>query len=138
MKYVAPVIPFMVPLFWGLGGYLGGIFSGKSEGVLTGFFWIAIGFMVLGAAIMFATNFQDAIAWKWQLTGFSFGLVYALGALSFVLAINLSGSATKVVALSALYPVVTAMLFYFLRGEALSLKKVVGITLAVVVGWLMV
>ena len=68
---------------------------------------------------------------------FSFGLVYALGALTFVLAINLSGSAIKVVALSALYPIVTALLFYFLSGQSLSARKIAGIVLAVIVGWLM-
>jgi len=137
MRYLGSIIPFLVPLLWGLGGYLGGIFSTKSTSILTGFFWITIGFAVLTVIALSVTNFQDITAWKWQLTGFSFGLVYALGALTFVLAINLSGSAIKVVALSALYPIVTALLFYFLSGQSLSARKIAGIVLAVIVGWLM-
>ena len=137
MRYLAPIVLFLVPLLWGLGGYLGGVFSPRSPSILTGFFWTAVGFIGLAAALMLVTNFQDALAWRWQPIGFSFGLVYALGALIFVLAINLSGSTTKVVVISALYPAVTALLFYLLNGETLPTRKIVGILLAIVVGWLM-
>lgn len=135
--FMATLLPYLVPITWGLSGYFGGIFSKKSTNIFSGQLWITLGFFILLAIILLATNFSAITNWQWDRTGFAFGLVYALGALVFVLAIFLSGAATKVVALSALYPAITALLFFILQGESLPARKIVGIILAVVVGYLM-
>lgn len=137
MKYLVPVVPYLVPLFWGFGGYLAGIVTSKSPTIFTGFFWTVLGSVILSLPILLATNFQDIRLWQWRGADFLFGLWYPSGTLIFVIAIALSGSATKTVALSALYPAVTALLLFLLQGEPLSLKKIIGVILAVVVGWLM-
>lgn len=137
MRYFTPIIPYLVPVLWGLSGYLGGLFSPKAQSLFSGFFWISLGFALLSGALVLVTNFQDIFSWRWDAVGFWWGLVYAMGALVFALAIYVSGSATKVVAISALYPVVTALLFFFMHHESLTLRKTAGIILAVVVGWLM-
>lgn len=137
-SFLAMVLPYLVPIVWGLSGYFGGIFSKKANDLFAGHFWIALGFLVWSVLILSATNFNAITHWQWSGTGFAFGLVYSLGALVFVLAIALSGFATKVVALSALYPAVTALILFIFHSEPLPLRKVVGIILAVIVGWLMV
>lgn len=137
MKTLQFIIPYLVPLVWGFGGYWGGILSKKTNNLFEGHFWITLGFLAWSALILLATNFNALTRWQWHGTGMAFGLTYALGGLVFILAISLSGSATKVVALSALCPAVTALAFFFFHGETLPLKKIIGIILAIVVGWLM-
>jgi uncharacterized membrane protein len=131
------IFAYLVPITWGFGGYFGGLFSKKSAGIFAGHLWIAVGYIVWSVLIIITTNFNALSQWKWQGMGFLFGLVFSLGGLVFALALFMNASATKVVALSVLYPAITAFLFFIFNGETLSAKKIIGIGLAIVVGWLM-
>lgn len=137
MKSLGFLAPYFVPLIWGISAYFGGMLAQKTNGLFEGHLWATLGFIFWSAIILASTNLQAISQWQWHGTGMAFGLAYSLGGLAFVIALNLGGSATKVVALSALYPAVTALLLFFLQGEALSSRKILGIVLAVVVGWLM-
>ncbi len=58
------------------------------------------------------------------------GFVGSLGGLFFFLSIN-KGEASKVVCITALYPVITVILTYFILKEPLSASKLAGIVLAI-------
>lgn len=137
MRAFAFILPYLVPIVWGLGGYFGGLFSKKTNSLFAGHLWITLGFLAWSAFILITTSFNDVFRWQWHWTGLALGLTYSLGGLLFILAISLSGSATKVVALSALYPAVTALILFGLHGESLPPRKIIGIFLAIVVGFLM-
>ncbi|GAB6148478.1 EamA family transporter [Stetteria hydrogenophila] len=66
---------------------------------------------------------------SWALAG---GFAGTLGYILFILALEWSGRAGIVVPLTALYPAVTVVLAWLLLGEALTLRQLVGIVLAVV------
>ena len=138
MKTAGLLLPFLVPILWGLGGYFGGRLTQKSTNLFEGHLYITLGFIAWSILILVATGFKAVSNWQWHPVGMALGASYALGGLVFILAIFFSGSATKVVALSALYPAVTALLFFLFHGEALTLKKVIAVLLAIIVGWLSV
>lgn len=64
------------------------------------------------------------------------GLSYALGCLFYFIAAS-RGKLMTVVTLTALYPLVTIVLSYFLFNEAISIKKAIGITFAFIAIFLM-
>lgn len=87
------------------------------------------GVLLVGLFILSTMKFKPAS----DIRGISFGLLtgiaYGLGCLFYFIAAD-KGKITTVVTLTALYPLVTILLSYFLLREAVSMKQGVGILLA--------
>ncbi len=128
---------YLVPIMWGVSVYFGGVLAKKNGDIFDGHFWIALGMIFWGIVILFSTNFRTFAGWRWDWEGLTFGLTYALGGLTFVLAMASSGP-IKTSALSALYPAITVLMVCLLQGQNLSIRQIIGVSLSVVVGWLMV
>ena len=90
-----------------------------------------LGVIVVGFISLSLVKFKPEVSVK----GFSFalltGVTYALGCLFYFLAAS-KGKIVTVVTLTALYPLVTIIIAYFLLKEPLSLQQICGIGLALI------
>lgn len=138
MKAFVAILPYLIQLSWGVGGYFGAVFSERSKNNgLDGMYWILIGYMVWCVVTLVATRGSVLSGWQWSGVGIAFALSCSFGGLLLPVALHYSESRSSVVALSALYPVVTALMLFLFRGELLTAKRVFAVFLSVVVGWLM-
>ena len=87
------------------------------------------GVLLVGLFILGMMNFKPASDLKGIGFGLLTGIAYGLGCLFYFIAAD-KGKITTVVTLTALYPLVTILLSYFLLREAVSAKQCLGIALA--------
>ncbi|TAK73543.1 MAG: hypothetical protein EPO11_08305 [Gammaproteobacteria bacterium] len=88
-----------------------------------------VGVVIVGLITMGMLNFKPATDIKGLSFGLLTGLAYGIGCLFYFIAAD-KGKIITVVTLTALYPLVTIILSYFLLREAVTLKQCVGIFLA--------
>ncbi len=122
-------------VLWGLWGVLGKVASQflpfqavYAVGV--------VGHLCTVMAVLAATGFQvpwHPLGWAAALGA---GLCTSLGLLCFYGALA-QGSATVVVPLTSLYPVITVVVSQLLLHETLTLRHLAGIALALAAGWLL-
>jgi transporter family protein len=90
-----------------------------------------LGVMTIAFVMLMTLNFKPTFEAK----GFGFslltGLTYGLGCLFYFIAAS-RGKIINVVTLTALYPIVTLILAYFILKETIQLKQALGICLALV------
>ncbi len=89
----------------------------------------SIGVAVIGVVALTMMNFKPAMGVKGVGYATLTGLAYGIGCLFFLIAAS-KGKIITVVTLTALYPLVTIMLAYYLLQEAVSLRQCLGIGLA--------
>jgi bacterial/archaeal transporter family protein len=89
----------------------------------------SIGVIVIALIGLGMLNFKPAIVPKGIWFAVLTGLCYALGCLFYFIAAS-KGNIITVVTLTALYPLVTIILSYFIFSEPISVKKLFGIMLA--------
>ncbi|MCE4612499.1 MAG: EamA family transporter [Desulfurococcales archaeon] len=66
------------------------------------------------------------------LVAFTSGALGAIGYITLVRALNSGGPASIVIPFTALYPLITAILSILLIGESVTLRKAIGIVLAII------
>lgn len=94
------------------------------------------GVMLVGLITLGMLNFKPATDLKGLGFGLLTGIAYGIGCLFYLIAAD-KGKIVTVVTMTALYPLVTIILSYFLLQEAINLKQVSGILLALVAIFLM-
>ncbi len=117
-------------LCWGLWGFFGKLATRQvNENSL-----IILG--IVGALVVYPVYilmYHKGFNWEWSNPHYYLallaGLVGGLGTLFFFMALT-RGEASRVVVISALYPVITVLLSVLLLGELVTLKKIAGILLA--------
>jgi len=90
-----------------------------------------VGVMIIGAITLGMVNFKPATDIKGISFGVLTGLAYGVGCLFYFIAAS-KGKIITVVTLTALYPLVTVILAYWLLKETVSVKQCLGIGLAFV------
>jgi transporter family protein len=89
-----------------------------------------LGVMIVGLISLGLIGFKPEASGK----GFGFalltGVAYGIGCLFYFLAAS-KGKIITVVTLTALYPMVTIVLAYFILQETITLKQIIGIGLAI-------
>jgi len=95
-----------------------------------------LGVMIVGGITLALVNFKPATDVKGMSYAVLTGLAYGIGCLFYFLAAS-KGKIITVVTLTALYPLVTIVLAYWLLKETVSLKQCLGIGLAFVAIMLM-
>lgn len=88
-----------------------------------------IGVVVIGLIALGTMNFKPATDTKGLSYAILTGAAYGIGCLFYFVAAS-KGKITTVVTLTALYPFITIVLSYFLLQEAMNMKQVFGIGLA--------
>ncbi len=95
------------------------------------FVFQTIGVLVVGLITLSLLNFKPAADMKGLGFGLLTGIAYGVGCLFYFIAAD-KGKIITVVTLTALYPLVTIVLSYFLLRETVSVKQCIGIFFALV------
>jgi len=116
---------------WGLWGFFGKL-AARTLASGTLFLVAALGCIVAftGCFLYYAKQFQVHLDNIDSWYGFLSGFVLIAGLFFFSLALT-RGEVTRIVVITAMYPVVTLILAYLILKEPLSLQKVFGVILAV-------
>lgn len=130
------LVPSMVALlsfgFWGFFTKLAtDIIDYKSALIYQG-----VGVLIVSLIGLTLVDFKPATDSKGVMYALLTGLSYAIGCLFYFIAAS-RGKLMTVVTLTALYPLVTIFLSYFLFQEAITVKKAIGILFALVAIMLM-
>ena len=129
-KWVLPAIASLV--MWGLWGV---VIKLASEGRHWAVVYVGANTAALAASLIVALHYKDQFL-STGLSGvaiaFLAGVFGTLGYLFLIYALGPGrGKGGVVIALTALYPAVTAVLAWLLLGEHLSLRQAIGIAMAV-------
>jgi len=143
VKLTSLLIALLVPLTWGVSGFFGGLKEiedakrGAPSSGFEGAILIGLGYVVWSViALSFSGGkVLSGIHWHWQ--AITFALTFSLGGVTFALAMKYAESPTTVVAYSALYPAVTAVMTFFFLSDPMPLRKIAGIIFAVLAGILL-
>lgn len=126
------VYSFLSLVTWGLWGFFGKIaarsITGEGLVLVSSIGWAAtypILFTVFRSHLRPSLGSGD-LAW-----GILAGAVGSLGMLFFYFALE-RGEASRVVAITAAYPLVTALCAFFLLGEQFSIQKIIGLVFALI------
>ncbi len=95
-----------------------------------------VGVLIVGIFTLGLLNFKPATDMKGLSFGMLTGIAYGVGCLFYLIAAD-KGKIITVVTLTALYPLITIILSYFLLNEAISIKQCIGILLALAAIFLM-
>jgi transporter family protein len=90
-----------------------------------------IGVAIIGLITLSLVNFKPATDTKGLMYAVLTGTAYGIGCLFYFVAAS-KGKIITVVTLTALYPLITILLAYFVLKEAVTLKQWIGIALALV------
>lgn len=94
-------------------------------------FYQTLGVLIAGLIVFYMMNFKASTNAKGILFGLLTGLAYGAGCLCYFFAVT-RGNLTTIVTLTALYPVITIILSYFILHESISLRQGLGIVFAVI------
>lgn len=95
-----------------------------------------VGVLIVGLIALTLVNFKPATEIKGLSFGLLTGIAYGVGCLFYFIAVG-KGKVTTVVTLTALYPLVTILLSYFLLQETINYKQCIGILFALIAIFLM-
>lgn len=88
-----------------------------------------VGVVIIGLITLCLLDFKPAVDIKGINYAIITGIFYGIGCLFYFIAAG-KGKITTVVTLTALYPLITIVLSYFLLKETITAKQCVGIALA--------
>lgn len=91
--------------------------------------WEVVGSMIVGVVVLAILGFKLETHPKGAVYGILTGIFGLLGALAFLYAIS-KGKASVTVTMTALYPLVTILLSYFILQETITLKQGAGMVFA--------
>lgn len=117
---------------WGLFGKLSVLYIDPKSALV----FQTAGVLVLGLITLTMLGFKPAFDGKGSSLGILTGLAYAAGCLFFFIAAS-KGKTITVVTLTALYPLITIILSYFILRETINLKQCIGVLLALAAIYLM-
>jgi bacterial/archaeal transporter family protein len=124
------ILPTLGALFfWGFWGFLPKIATSYID-PKSALVYEAVGSFVVGAIALIIMQFQLEFHPKGAGLAAITGMLGLLGAFCFLLALT-KGQASLVVAISALYPVISILLAVSVLHEPLTLRQGVGIAIAV-------
>ena len=126
---------FLALFTWGLWGFFPKLATNylKPNEVLV---WEVIGAIAIGTIVLYQLNFKPDFNIKGFIFSFLTGVCGTLGMLFFLIAIR-SGKVTILVTMTALYPIITLSLAFFVLKEPITLKQGIGIILAIFAMWLL-
>lgn len=96
-----------------------------------------VGVILAGYLWLLAPDFHLDLGWRGAAFGIITGITGLLGTVFLLLALRRGGQAAIVVPLTALYPLLTAVLALVILREAIGLRQGLGMVLALVAIWLM-
>jgi len=117
---------------WGLFSKLAIIYIDTKSALI----FQTVGVLIVGIVTLSMLNFKPATDIKGLSFGLLTGIAYGVGCLFYLIAAD-KGRVITVVTLTALYPLVTILLSYFLLQETINMKQFLGILLALVAIFLM-
>ena len=126
-SYIFIILSFLSYSVW---GFFNGVVN-KNMDPFSGLFYSSIGYMISGLIGLIFINFQPKTSLISLFSALSLGLATGLGGLFLLLAIRNFGNTSMLVALTATYPLMTAMLNYFIFSEVLSMRQIFGCFLSV-------
>lgn len=94
------------------------------------------GVLLVGLITLTMLDFKPATDMKGLSFGLLTGIAYGVGCLFYLIAAD-KGKIITVVTLTALYPLVTIVLSYFLLRETISIKQFIGVLFALAAIYLM-
>jgi transporter family protein len=113
--------------FWGL---FNGLVNKNSE-PFGGLFFSSLGYFIAGLIGLSYINFQPKTSVIAISSGILLGLSTGLGGMFLLLAIQKSRNTSMSVALTALYPIGTLILSYFMLDEQLTKQQIFGCIISV-------
>lgn len=128
-----PVLTWLLPVamawvIWGFWGFLPK-HAGKYLDPVEILIWEVVGAIILGTGALFWTGFKLTFHPTGTALAVAAGFCGYLGTLFFLHALR-SGPVSIVVAISALYPIFTIILAYFILHEPMTLRQMAGVALA--------
>lgn len=115
-------------LLWGLWGLLQKLATNAMPPRQV-YIFAAIGSVLAAAAVVAATGIQSGLPARGIMFAIFAGLCSSIGGLLFVYAVS-RGTASVVITLTSLYPLVTIVLSFFVLRETITLPQGIGIVLA--------
>lgn len=94
------------------------------------------GVLIIGLITLVSLDFKPSMDIRGLSFGILTGLAYGIGCLFYFIAAD-KGKITTVVTLTALYPIITIILSFFLLRETIQLKQYLGILFALMAIFLM-
>lgn len=88
-----------------------------------------VGVLLVGIYLLYTMNYKPSTDTKGLVYALLTGAAYGLGCIFYFIAAS-KGRIVTVVTLTALYPLVTIFLAFFFLKESISLKQIIGISLA--------
>lgn len=125
--WLFPALSFLSYAVWGM---LNGISNEKLE-PYSALFYSSFGYLFAGFISLFFIGFQPKFSMIGISTGFCLGAATGLGGFFLLLAIDKFSNTSLLVALTALYPIGTVLLSYFLLNETLTTRQMIGCILSV-------
>ena len=131
------VLPAIVAFVcWGIWGFIPKITT-QYISPMSALIFEAVGAVIMGFAVLALMGFQPEIHPKGIGLGILTGILGLAGALGFLFAVK-SGKVSVVAMFTAMAPIVTILLAYFLLKEPITLKEGLGMVFAFVALFLFV
>jgi len=114
---------------WGFWGFFPKVASNylDAKSILV---WEVIGAIAIGLIVLFSMDIKPSFNTKGVIFSILTGIAGTLGMLFFLSSIAHQGKISIVVVMTALYPVISLGLAYFILNEPITLKQWTGIFLA--------
>lgn len=125
------IIPICITfVLWGIQGFVAKLTT-QYINPMSALLYNIVGAFIVGIVILYLLNFSPQIHAKGIALAVFMGTLGILGALGMLYAMR-QGKVSVVTVISALYPLVSILLAYFILKEPITLKEGVGIAFALV------
>lgn len=119
---------FMTLICWGIWGFIPKI-TIRYINPMSALVFEAIGVIIVGLIVLSFLGFRPEVHPKGIVLAILTGIIGMTGALGFLMAVK-TGKVSIVAMVTAMAPIVTILLAYFLLSERISLKEGLGIVFA--------
>lgn len=119
---------FLTFFLWGTWGFIPKLTT-KYISPISALVFEVVGVMIVGTFVLFFIGFRPEIHPKGMGFAISTGIFGILGALCYLIAIS-KGKVSVIVTMTALYPIFSIGLAYFILKEPINLKEGIGIVFA--------
>lgn len=117
-------------IMWGLWGFFPKL-SIKYISPKSALVYEVLGSIIIGVIVFFLVGFKPEVHAKGIIFAILTGIAATLGTLFFLYAVS-KGKASITVTITALYPLITIALAYFILHESISIKQGIGMLLALI------